>query len=184
MSKTIGNVVNPYDLVGKYGTDALRYYLLAKINPYDDSDFTIEKFEEVYNGELANGLGNLVSRVASLAQSLPDFKYIKPKNHTNTISKDIANEIQDYRFDEALNLIWNSIRAVDLYLSTEKPWRLDDSKPNDQHKKVEVVSSCITLLSDIADNLKPFLPDTAQKIEAQFKGPKIKSSEPLFPRLK
>ncbi|MBI1866156.1 MAG: methionine--tRNA ligase, partial [Candidatus Staskawiczbacteria bacterium] len=66
MSKSLGNVIDPFDYVENYGTDALRYYLLAKISPTEDSDFTKEKFEETYNADLANGLGNLVSRSAKL----------------------------------------------------------------------------------------------------------------------
>ena len=68
MSKSLGNVVSPYDLVNKYGTDPTRYFLLAKINPFEDSDFTYDKFEEAYNSDLANGLGNLVQRVAKLCE--------------------------------------------------------------------------------------------------------------------
>src|SRR3990167_5488291 len=68
MSKSLGNVGSPYGLVDKYGTDAARYYLLAKINPFEDSDFTYEKFEKAYTSDLANGLGNLVQRVSKLCE--------------------------------------------------------------------------------------------------------------------
>ena len=69
ISKSFGNTINPIEVAKKYGTDALRYYLLAKINPYDDSDFTFKQFEETYNGELANGLGNLVASTAKLCEN-------------------------------------------------------------------------------------------------------------------
>ena len=68
MSKTVGNVLDPIPLIEKYGADALRYYLLAKISPFSDGDFSEEKFKEVYNADLANGLGNLVARVAKLCE--------------------------------------------------------------------------------------------------------------------
>lgn len=186
ISKSAGNVINPIELVEKYGTDAVRYFLLAKINPYEDSDFTYEKFEEAYNADLANGLGNLVARVAKLAENL-DIKK-NPANseivteiniNNKNVETNLAKHLKNYRFDEALKFIWEEIDILNKYLNERKPWTLGD-----QNTKTEVIQICVDALRIIATKIKPFLPETAEKIEKQFSGEKIKSTEPLFPRLK
>lgn len=174
MSKSMGNVIDPIEYVDKYGTDALRYYLLAKINPAEDSDFTKEKFEEVYNGELTNGIGNLVARVAKLCEkSGLDFD----ESIHRSIDRKIAADIESYRFDTALKIIWDEISQTDAFINEEEPWKLT----GEELKKVLV--HLVDHIRSLASNLLPFLPDTAEKIEKQFKGPKIKSGSPLFPRL-
>ena len=175
ISKSLGNTINPIEVAEKYGTDALRYYLLAKINPYDDSDFTFEKFEEVYNGELANGLGNLVSRIAALCERNEIVGGSVNKTYVST--NEIESALSRYRFDEALSWIWGDIEKLNIKINIDEPWNLKGIELkealNDYSFKIQL----------IAFNLKAFLPETAEKIEKQFKGPKIKSGEPLFPRL-
>jgi methionyl-tRNA synthetase len=176
ISKSLGNTINPIEVAEKYGTDALRYYLLAKINPYDDSDFTFEKFEEVYNGELANGLGNLISRVAKLAEN-SGFEF-PVKESGNVYSDEQIKPIEEYRFDFVLANIWASdISALDKHINQETPWT--KSGPDLQ----KILQEEIDDIREIAQKLKPFLPETAEKIEKQFSESKIKSGEPLFPRL-
>ncbi len=173
ISKSLGNTINPIEVAEKYGTDTLRYYLLAKINPTEDSDFTFEKFEEIYNGELANGLGNLVARVASLCnKSGLEFKQTKFVENEN-----IKNALNEYKFDIALKTIWSEISQTDSFINEEEPWKLT----GDDLKKVLI--HLVDHIRTIAQNLKPFLPETAEKIEKQFAGPKITTSSPLFPRL-
>jgi methionyl-tRNA synthetase len=174
ISKSFGNTINPIEVAKKYGTDVLRYYLLAKINPYDDSDFTFKQFEETYNGELANGLGNLVSRVAKLCEN-SGLAFLETKLPED---KNIGNALKEYKFDVALKTIWEEIAQTDQFINEEEPWTLK----NEELKKVLV--HLVDRLRSIAFNLKPFLPETAEKIEEQFKGPKIVSATPLFPRLK
>ena len=74
ISKTVGNVVDPFALVKKYGTEAVRYYLLREVSPFEDGDFSDEKFKERYNGDLANGLGNFTARVLTLVEKLGEIK--------------------------------------------------------------------------------------------------------------
>ena len=173
ISKSLGNTINPIEVAEKYGTDALRYYLLAKINPYEDSDFTFKQFEETFNGELANGLGNLVARTAKLCQN-SGFEFATSKV---AIDPQIEQVLKEYKFDFALKTIWEEVAQTDQFINEEEPWTLS----GEELKKV--LTHLIDHLRSIAFNLKPFLPETAEKIEKQFKGPKIESEAPLFPRL-
>jgi methionyl-tRNA synthetase len=174
ISKSLGNAISPYDLVPKYGTDAVRYYLLAKIHPFEDSDFTIEKFESVYNADLANGLGNLVARVAKLCET-SGFDY-KPDNPPGFRSQ-IDKQVESYRFDLALAEIWKKISDVDLQIEKERPWELSEGKLK------STLTELVAHLRQIGFELQPFLPETATKVLEQFSGPRISSREPLFPRL-
>lgn len=176
ISKSLGNTIDPVEVAEKYGTDALRYYLLAKINPTEDSDFTFEKFEEVYNGELANGLGNLVARVAKLCEK-SGFEFNSDISENNKYDKSVEDKLNDYRFDEALKIIWNKISEADKYINKNEPWKLEGDRLG------EVLSNSVASIRTIAFNLSPFLPETARKIQKQFKNSKIVSEGSLFPRL-
>ena len=97
MSKSLNNVVSPFDVYEKYGTEALRYYLLREIPTTDDGDFTYERFEELFNGELANNLGNLVNRVLSMTERY--FKGKVPK--TDAQDEDIIKKTEYF-----VNIFW------------------------------------------------------------------------------
>jgi methionyl-tRNA synthetase len=181
ISKSLGNVVDPYELTEKYGTDAVRYYLLRAIPPTGDGDFSIKHFEEVYNADLANGLGNSIARVAKLGErSNREFNVNinDPRSPAKFItSSGMASLLDDYKFNEALALIWRKISNLDKYVDETKPWKLREDKLK------EVLEYPVGEIGEIALLLEPFLPQTAQKIQAQFRGPKIKSGAPLFPRI-
>lgn len=174
MSKSLGNVIDPIEYVEKYGTDALRYYLLAKINPVDDSDFTKEKFEDTYNADLANGLGNLVSRVARLCEK-SKFMF---KSKETKLYPEVIKALEEFRFDNALKFIRDKITLIDQDINKSEVWKLEgkELKARLQYYLEEI--------AEIALNLKPFLPETTQKIAKVFSGVKIKMADPLFPRLK
>lgn len=176
ISKSLGNTIDPIEVTEKYGTDTLRYYLLAKLHPWEDSDFSWEKFKLAYNADLANGLGNLIARVAKLCEkaeiTVPEFN----SDESNSDSK-ISNLLKHYAFNEAIGSIWEEIAALDKKISKEEPWKLD------QKGLEETLPSYVTKIQKIAFDLQPFLPETAEKILEQFKGPKIKSASPLFPRI-
>ena len=173
MSKTIGNVINPIPLIDKYGTDALRYYLLAKISPFADGDFTESKLKETYNADLANGLGNLAARVAKLCEKVTIDESPSP-----SLSKGYKDDIDNFRFNEVLENIWSKIRILDQQINANRPWKITD-----EEKLKQLLQSYVDKIIFIAFELKPFLPETAEKIENQFKGPKITSQKPLFPRI-
>jgi methionyl-tRNA synthetase len=174
MSKTLGNVIDPVELIKKYGVDALRYYFLAKFSPFNDGDFSEDKFKETYNADLANGIGNLVARVAKMVE-LSDIVVADPGNLT--LSKSVCAHLDEYRFDNALGSIWRRISELDRQIDENELWR-------DTKSKEELLKNIVGGVRRVAFDLQPFLPETSEKILKQFKGPKIKSGEGLFPRLK
>ncbi|MBI2040138.1 methionine--tRNA ligase [Candidatus Microgenomates bacterium] len=172
MSKTLGNVLDPIPLVEKYGADPLRYYLLAKLSPFQDGDFSEEKFKESYNADLANGLGNLVARVAKLCEQ----NNIEATTRSNVWCADLEKYMGEFKFNEALSVIWQLITEADKKINQDKPWELSGQELK------KILEDYVKRIQAIAYNLRPFLPETAQKIEKQFLGA-IKSALPLFPRI-
>jgi methionyl-tRNA synthetase len=174
MSKSTGNVLDPIPLIEKYGADALRYYLLAKISPFTDGDFSEEKFKEVYNADLANGLGNLVARVAKMCEkeSLDGIKL------NNYFSKTVITHLEEYNFNIALADIWTRIQRLNQLINIREPWKIQN-----KDELIQLLKDLAKGILEIGFDLRPFLPETAKKIEEQFKGPKIVSSKPLFPRI-
>lgn len=180
MSKTIGNVINPNDLIAKYGADALRYYFLREIPPFADGDFSEARFKELYNADLANGLGNLTARVAKLSSTTEGLTVPSPVSFDTCCTQhnpDFQKHLDRYAFNEALMYVWNKIKTLDIFINTQKPWEQSG------REKVETLHHCITAIQQIAVMLQPFLPDTATKILNQYSGPAIKPEPPLFPRL-
>lgn len=182
MSKTLGNVVDPMEMIEKYGADAVRYYLLKEISSTGDGDFSETKLKEVYNADLANGLGNLVARVAKLCEK-NNITYTNTAIRENSLLNDITPFTDAFKFNEALALIWGAIRGLDQYLSKERPWKQNLNEANKTLSNIVVGTEGLTSLVEIIYCLKPFLPETAAKIEEQFKGPKIVAGQPLFPRI-
>ncbi|MCK5510594.1 methionine--tRNA ligase [Candidatus Parcubacteria bacterium] len=177
MSKSIGNVVNPYDLVEKYGSDATRYYLLAELTPFEDSDYTEKKFRTKYQADLANGLGNLVARISNLLEKNKIELNLSPGTDEILIDQ-VALEFEKYRFDEVLNVLWRKLREMDEFITVKAPWKMTDKK--EIKKVLKIVAQNIL---NVADLLKPFIPETAEKIIKQFSAKQIKKGESLFPRL-
>ena len=176
MSKTLGNVVDPFEVVKKYGTDALRYYLLREIPSGEDGDFTYDKFEERYNADLAKGLGNLVSRVLTLAQK-SDVKEVKNfKSEIKTAGENVEKVMSEFKFNDALAAIWRLVASGDKYVDDKKPWALN----SDSEEFKKTIGSLLYLISEIGKLLEPFLPETSEKISELVKN---KKSGTLFPRI-
>jgi len=173
MSKSLGNVIDPFELVKKYGIDVVRYFLLREISSTEDGDFTYDKFEERYNADLASGLGNLISRTIALSK---DVEIVKPKfqKEIEKTQDEYKKSLGDFKFNESLGFIWELISFCDGYIEKERPWEERDNKN-------EVIGGLLFTLDEISKLLEPFLPETAKKILEQLKIRKIKS---LFPRLK
>lgn len=173
MSKTLGNVIDPMMLIEKYGAESLRYYFLAKFSPFNDGDFSEEEFKKTYNADLANGLGNLVARVAAMAKGFT----FSPYESKQQLSRSLNNFESTYEFDKALHTIWNRIKACDKFVNDEKIWTLEASEKKDK------LFHLINEIRDIAYDLQIFLPETSQKILNQYKAETIMSQPSLFPRL-
>lgn len=174
MSKTIGNVIKPDDLINKYGVDGTRYILLAAFPFGEDGDFSWEYLDRLYNADLANGLGNLVARVAKLAEKA-GYEIKEDSGEHQDIDFDEA--MQNLNFSKALEITRRYYSQLDVKLNQEKPWAIED---NEKLKKV--LNYYVMEITKTAKLLKPFLPQTSQKILSQFSGA-IKSQAPLFPRI-
>jgi len=180
MSKSLGNVIDPFAVVDEYGTDALRYYLIRHVHPFGDSDFTMEKFKEAYNGNLANGLGNLVARVMALAQKnesrILNFESRGMKNGSLRAVLERSGEVyresvKNYRLNEAMDAVWSLMQAGDKYIAEERPW---------EGGKDGVIEEAVMLLGEVSALLLPFMPETAEAIKTAVLHNRMPA--PLFPR--
>ncbi len=202
MSKSIGNVVDPFSVVDEYGTDAVRFYLLGAIPSYDDGDFSKKRFEDFYTAHLVNGVGNLTSRILTMLE-----KYVKEQLpdaddvfDTASFWKTYEKALTAFNFEHAVQTVNELVSACDAKISEEKPW--------EKEKNGEDIS---TLLYQLAEGLRhiglsllPIVPDAAEKILASLgidssslqelsiekewgrlpKDAILKKGEQLFPRLK
>ncbi len=179
MSKSLGNVISPYELTGKYGTDATRFLLLRHVHPVEDSDVTWEKLDEWYNADLVNGLGNLVSRVMKLAEEhLP--APIDIRDHRQELDRAFLDKLDNYDFQGAMQFIMDFVAKGDLFMTERAPYK----KVKDEATKAEGVAEIQDLVLHIgliAVYLAPFMPATANAIQAAIQ----ENRKPinLFPRL-
>jgi methionyl-tRNA synthetase len=188
MSKTVGNVVDPNQIIDEYGLDAFRYFFSRHIPTQDDGDFTWEKFESAYNNELGNDLGNLVSRVASMVTRYQSG-VIGDAPQGDHDPKAYFDAMSGLRFDTAIDETWIKVRALNKYIETVKPWEIAkkrETDPDAEGHLGEVLAQAVGSLLQIADQLKPFLPETAETIEKTFASGVIVPLEKqggLFPKI-
>tara|TARA_Y100000310_G_scaffold38150_3_gene35749 strand:- start:284 stop:1744 length:1461 start_codon:yes stop_codon:yes gene_type:complete len=187
MSKSLGNIIDPFELVKKYKTDPVRYFLLREIPSTEDGDFTYEKLEKRYSADLSGGLGNLIARVLTMAEK-SGFKDGNPipknKEFINKTWKKYEKALKEFKFNMALSAIWELISFADQYIEKEKPW--EESK-----NQTTVINNLLIILTNIAFLLQPFLPETSEKIFKQLGVKstdkkwkfKIKKGKILFPRI-
>lgn len=176
MSKTLGNVIDPIELLNEYGTDAVRYYLARHISPFEDGDLTKESFLDAYNGALPNGIGNLSSRILKMAVSYDAFPEIS-ENGTNRLPEEYKKQMEEYQVNKAADFIWEKIQELDIFIQKEEPFKVFKSNPDKARKDV---SWLVSELSGIAFMLEPFLPETSEKIKTAIKEKKM--IEALFVR--
>ncbi|HXK41031.1 MAG: methionine--tRNA ligase [Candidatus Staskawiczbacteria bacterium RIFCSPLOWO2_12_FULL_37_15] len=198
MSKTIGNVIDPFALVQKYGVEPVRYFLLREISSTEDGDFSYKKLEERYNGDLANNLGNLVSRTVKLIETklngelIFDERFInsEAKEKIEKTSEEYKDAINSFRLHEALISVWELLGYANSFIDTHKPWA-KDSKPEDV---LETLTTTLGIILNVAWFIKPFMPETSDKIFETFGADddynawigrkfEVKKGEPLFPRI-
>ena len=185
MSKSVGNVIDPNDIVKEYGVDALRYYLARHINPFEDSDFTMDKFKESYNANLANGIGNLTARIMKLAETHLDEPVNLGKRtflaersgERRVLEERFGNLIENFEISRVADLVWEHIGDLDAYIQTEKPFSVIKT---DKTKGIEIIKNITIKLYSIAQILEPILPETSKKIKNAVKENKM--PETLFER--
>lgn len=180
ISKSLGNVIHPKEVIDKFGIDGLRYFLLRHIPAYDDGDFSWEKLEAAYNNELANELGNAVQRTAAMIIKYQEgvIGDIPPPGHD---TGQYAKALENCRFDRALEEVWDQVRGLNQYIDEQKPWVLAKSEDKDHLR--EVLAYQTGCLLEIAGLLEPFLPTSAAKIRNIFKDGVVRPVEgTLFPK--
>ena len=180
MSKTLGNVIHPKQIIDEYGVDAYRYYFLRHVSAYEDGDFSWAKLHDAYNNELGNELGNAVQRTAAMIGQYQNglIGEIPPPEH------DVAQyweALDNCRFDRALDEVWEQVRGLNQYIDEAKPWQI--SKTGDADHLREVLAYQVSCLLEIADLLQPFMPEAALKIKHVFEDGVVRPMETtLFPR--
>ncbi len=186
MSKSLGNVISPQQLADLFGVDGARYLIARSFPTENDSDVGIERFKEKYNADLANNLGNLVSRVAKLAEG--DKPLLDPliayqswrADKTGILDENFVRLIDSFKFDEALSWVFNEfIDKTNNYLNQETPWKLEKTDP----KRNEILQICIANLQKAAFYIEPVMPETSQKILDVFSGEIKPLEKSLFPRI-
>jgi methionyl-tRNA synthetase len=179
ISKTIGNVIDPADWVSKYGSDAVRYFVLREVPFGQDGDVSEEKLKARYNGDLANGLGNLFSRVCDMIEKYLDGRVDDLEASPKDLSR-ASEAFYNLNFSEGLVAIWEEIAWANQLIDKSKPWELVKEHPE---KVKELLLNLAALLSDIALKLSPVLPETSDKIRKVLESGEIKKPEPLFKKI-
>jgi len=176
MSKTLGNAISIDEMLEKFGADGTRYLLMSAGTFGEDVDATMERMIEKYNADLANGIGNLLSRVLRLAQN---FQFSPPSGGFKSISNEsIFKNIENVEFEKALDSIWMIIREDDKFVEENKPWELVQTN---EDKFKEVMQKLVSDLYLISELIVLFMPDTSEKIKNALE---TKKAEILFPRAK
>jgi methionyl-tRNA synthetase len=175
MSKSLGNVIDPMDIVEEYGTDALRYFLLREVHPFEDSDFTLPRFKDAYNANLANGIGNLTSRIMKMAEDNLDEPVEIPEH---TMMDEYFIMLEKFEFNKAMDYVWTKIAELDGIIQKTEPYKLVKT---DKESGVTIIKDLAVRLYEIGRLLNPMMPDTNAKIKAAVKANKMPEA-PLFLR--
>ena len=165
MGKSLGNAVDPMEIVAKYGADPFRYYVLHEVPSDADGDFRIDRLEEAYNSDLADDLGNLIQRTVTMISQYQKGIVGKIPSHSHDVTP--YNEaLGSFRFDKALDEVWLLIKGLNQYVEEEKPWQI--AKKQDNEHLSEVLAYLVSNILQVSSLLEPFLPTTAAKIDQTF----------------
>ncbi len=176
MSKSLGNVISPAELVARYGTDATRYLLLRHVHPFDDTDITWERLDDWYTADLVNGLGNLVARVMKMAETHLDEPISKPQ--VTKFAFEYTDAFSSFILQSAIEYIWRRIGVLDERITAEEPFKLVKTDPE---RAKGIITELVAEVYAIAQLLNPFLPATTEIITAAVEENKKPAN--LFSRL-
>jgi len=186
ISKTVGNVIDPNEIIDQYGLDAFRYFFSRHIPTLDDGDFTWEKFENAYNGELGNDLGNLIQRVSGMITRYQSG-VIGESEQTEHDMSAYHEAMENLEFNKAIDEVWTMVRSLNQYIDNGKPWEIAKQIGKDAEAEAhlsEVLAHCAGALVQIGDLLYPFLPATAKAIHTTFETGVVQPLETvLFPKV-
>ncbi len=177
MSKSLGNVIDPFEVVEKYGADALRYWIAREMSTFEDGDFTWNKFKESYNANLANGLGNLTSRILKMAVNAG---IANCKLQIASFDQQFSDYLEKREIQKAADWVWQKIKAADEYIAKEEPFKKIKIDAGAGLKDIHYLLEQLQL---IAYHAQPFLPDAAEKILVALKGITLEAIPRLFSRI-
>ena len=173
MSKSLGNVIAPKDLVARYGTEATRYLLLRHVHPFEDTDITWERLDEWYTANLVNGLGNLTARIMKMAET-----HLQEPVPTPNTSAVLARSMDEYSAHARMEEIWSAVGKLDEYIAIHEPFKVIKT---DVEEGKKMIDHLVQDLHYVARMLHPFMPETAVIIERAIG--ENKKPENLFARL-
>ncbi len=176
MSKSLGNVIDPIEIVNEYGVDALRYFAIRELSPHEDGDFNIDRFKEAYNANLANGIGNLTNRILKMAE---DNVLQESVSLSDEVSSDFKNEMSAFNLHGASQIVWQHISDLDKKIQVTEPFKLIKV---DKEEGEKLIIELVQELYKIALMLRSLLPGTADKILAAISNHK-KPETPIFNRV-
>lgn len=176
MSKTLGNVIDPLEIVGQFGVDALRYFAIRELSPHEDSDFDIERFKDAYNANLANGIGNLTNRILKMAEDNVSKDEIILSDE---LPSDYVEKMNEYNLHRASEIAWQHVATLDKYIQETEPFKLIKV---DQDAGKKVIIELVGKLYTIAHMIEPFVPEASSRIIEAIRNHK-KPETPIFNRV-
>lgn len=176
MSKSLGNVIDPLEIVDQYGVDALRYFVIRELSPHEDGDFNSERFKEAYNANLANGIGNLTNRILKMAQ---DNILKEDVVLSEVLPQEYIDKMSELNFHKASEIAWNYISELDKYIQQTEPFKLVKTNPEEGKK---IIAELVLKLYTIAHMVEPFIPHASWQILEAIQGHK-KPETPVFNRI-
>ncbi|MFA7193569.1 MAG: methionine--tRNA ligase [Candidatus Paceibacterota bacterium] len=160
MSKSLGNIIEPIDIVNEYGIDMLRYYLLRETSPFEDSDVTLEKIKNSYNANLANGLGNLLNRILKMSEDHLEGNFNFDNSFEN-LPQEYLNAFESFNYQAVMDFIWKEISELDQIIQDKQPFKVIKENPEEAKK---IIHELVERLFNIGKLLRPLLPATSDAI--------------------